>query len=145
MIRYALQCAAGHGFESWFRDSSAFEDQARRGLLACPECGSTKIGKQIMAPAVAVKDEVVPAGPRPVAMLGEKEREMRAMLRALHQHLKDNAQDVGAEFAEEARKIHYGETEERAIYGQASEDEARALHEEGIEVMAVPVLPDDRN
>jgi len=145
MIRYALQCTAGHGFDSWFRDSAAFDEQAKRGLIVCPECGSAKIEKQIMAPAVTVKDEKAVSAPRPVAMMGEKEREMRAMLRAFHRHLKENAQDVGAGFADEARKIHYGETEERAIYGQASEEDARALHDEGIEVMAVPVLPDDRN
>ncbi len=143
MIRYALQCTAGHGFESWFRDSAAFEEQAERGLLACPQCGSAKVEKQVMAPAVAVKEERTKA--QPVAMLGEKEAQARAMLRAFHQHLRDNAQDVGIGFAEEARKIHYGETEERPIYGQASEEDARALNEEGIEVMAVPLLPDDRN
>lgn len=145
MIRYALQCAVGHGFETWFRDSAAFDEQAGRGLLVCPQCGSTAIEKQIMAPSIAVKEEAAPPTPRPLAMMGEKDGRMRAMLRTFHRHLKENAQDVGAEFAEEARKIHYGETEERAIYGQASEDDARALHEEGIEVMAVPVLPDDRN
>jgi hypothetical protein len=144
MIRYALSCEAGHGFESWFRESTAFDDQVRSGLLACPQCGSRAIEKQIMAPAVAVKDEA-PAQPRPVAMIGEKDARMRAMVRALHRHLQKNADDVGANFAEEARKIHYGETDERAIYGVASEGEARELHEEGIDVLPVPVLPDDRN
>jgi hypothetical protein len=144
MIRYALLCDAGHAFESWFRDGGAFEAQAQRGLLACPQCGSDKIKKQIMAPAVAVR-ETASAKAQPVAMLGEGEAQMRAALRALHQHLRQNADDVGAGFAEEARKIHYGETDARAIYGQTSADEARALGEEGIEVLPVPILPDDRH
>ncbi len=144
MIRYALHCQAGHGFESWFRDSAAYEQQVAAGLLACPVCGSVKIEKQIMAPSVAVRDE--PAPPQQaVAMVGPKDAEVRAMLRAFRRHLEANAENVGATFADEARKIHYGETEERAIYGVTSPDEAKALHEEGIEVLPVPSVPDDMN
>jgi hypothetical protein len=142
MIRYALSCAAGHEFESWFRDSASFDEQARRGFVACPECGSTRVEERLMAPAVSIRAEP-PA--RPVAMMGEKERELRAMLAALHQHVRANAEDVGATFAEEARKIHYGETDERAIYGVASPNEALELHEEGIAVLPLPPLPDDAN
>lgn len=141
MIRYALACEAGHAFESWFRDSDAFEKQAEAGLLSCPHCGSTRIAKQIMAPAVAMREEK----PAPFAMMGEKEREMRALLRAFHDHLSANAEDVGSAFAEEARKIHYGESDERAIYGVASLPEVRELSEEGIPVMPVPRLPDEAN
>jgi hypothetical protein len=144
MIRYALSCDDGHGFESWFRDSSAYDSQAKAGLLTCPVCGSAKIAKQIMAPAIAVHEETVPAR-QPVTMMGGKDREIRAMLRAFRQHLEANAENVGASFAEEARKIHHGEADERAIYGETSLDEARALSEEGIEVMPVPNLPDDLN
>ncbi len=160
MIRYSLRCAAGHDFESWFRDSEAFESQAQRGELACPICGSSKIEKQIMAPAVAQQDEasgVQPVAMQSLAVMGDparemnqagdlhQAREMRAMLRAFRQHLETHAENVGTEFADEARKIHYGETEERAIYGETSFDEAKALHEEGIEILPVPKVPDDMN
>jgi hypothetical protein len=153
MIRYALHCMDGHGFESWFRDSNAFDEQNQSGLLECPVCGSAEIRKQIMAPSVAVRDE--PPRAQPVAMVGGrnaggknsggKDQEIRAMLRAFRQHLEANAENVGAEFADAARKIHYGESEERAIYGVTSPDEAKALHEEGIEVLPVPILPDEMN
>lgn len=141
MIRYALQCEAAHAFDSWFRDSDAFDAQVSAGQLNCPICGSRSIVKQIMAPAVAVHDQE----PQPVVAPGSKDHEIRAILRAFRQHLEANAENVGAEFADEARKIHYGETDERAIYGVTSPDEARALGEEGIEVLPVPVLPDDLN
>lgn len=144
MIRYALHCDDGHGFESWFRDSVAYDSQAKAGLLTCPVCGSGKIAKQIMAPAVSVHEGVVPA-PRSMTMTGGKDREIRAMLRAFRQHLEANAENVGTDFADEARKIHHGEADGRAIYGETSLDEARALTEEGIEVMPVPDLPDDLN
>lgn len=154
MIRYALACEEGHAFESWFRDSRAFDSQAKGGLLACPACGSLKIEKQIMAPAIALRDEV-PSNPQPggtqsengqpVAMAGGKDQEIRAILRAFRQHLEANAENVGAEFADEARKIHYGEKDERAIYGVTSPDEAKALSDEGIEVLPVPIVPDDLN
>lgn len=144
MIRYALRCASGHGFESWFRDSAAYDDQAASGLLSCPHCGEARIEKQIMAPAVALKEDAALVA-QPIAMMGEKDREMRAKLRAFHQHLKANAEDVGGGFAEEARKIHYGESDERAIYGVATPPEAQALHDEGIAVLPLPHLPEEAN
>ena len=137
MIRYALQCEADHDFESWFRDSDAYETQAARGLLACPHCGSTRIGKRIMAPAVALKDEA----PAPVVMMGEKEREMRDFLRAFRKQLEEKAENVGDAFPDEARKIHYGESDKRGIYGQTTEEEATALAEEGIEFGRLPWIP----
>jgi len=143
MIRYALRCADGHEFESWFRDSDAFDAQSAAKLLSCPACGSLKIEKQIMAPNVALQEEK-PA-PQPVAMIAEKDHEIRQMLRALKQHLEAHAENVGVGFADEARKIHYGEADERAIYGVTSPDEAKALHDEGIPVLPVPNLPDDLN
>lgn len=142
MIRYALQCAAGHEFESWFRDSASYDEQAKRGFVTCPECGSARVEKRIMAPSLATR-EGQPAAP--VAMMGEKEREFRAMLAALHRHVRENAEDVGQGFVEEARKIHYGEVDERAIYGVATPQEARSLHEEGIAVLPLPPLPDEAN
>ncbi|MEE7503015.1 DUF1178 family protein [Methylobacterium mesophilicum] len=152
MIRYSLVCDAGHGFESWFPSSDSYDTQAARGLVTCPVCDSAKVSKALMVPSVARTDrERAPApvpAPRteaPVTMIAEPERQMRAMLRALREHVVANAEHVGSRFPEEARKIHYGEAEGRSIYGEASPAEARALIDEGIEVAAIPVLPDDRN
>jgi hypothetical protein len=147
MIKYALACEQAHEFESWFPSSEAFETQRERGLITCPFCQSPRITKQIMAPSVARTDKVSAAQPeaQPMAVLSEKEREIRAALRALREHVMKNAENVGKDFADEARKMHYGEAEERSIYGQADPTEARALLEEGIDVLPIPVVPDDRN
>ena len=148
MIKYALACEQAHEFESWFPSSEAFETQRKRGFVTCPYCNSAKVEKQIMAPSVARTDKALTAPApeaQPVAILSEKERELRAALRALREHVMKNAEDVGKGFVEEARKMHHGETEERSIYGQADLAEARALLEEGIDVLPLPVVPDDRN
>ena len=159
MIRYSLACERGHEFESWFASSAAYDKQAKRGLVACPLCGSTKVGKAVMAPSVARKDKGAPAqlpvpvaananapqAPQKVAMLGEPERQLRDMIRALRKHVAENADYVGRRFPEEARQMHHGEIEHRSIWGEASPDEAKALAEEGVEVHPLPMLPDDRN
>ncbi|APT34319.1 hypothetical protein MCBMB27_05028 [Methylobacterium phyllosphaerae] len=152
MIRYSLVCEAGHGFESWFPSSDSYDTQVERGLVTCPVCDSAKVSKALMVPSVARTDRArAPALPAkaeaeaPVTMVAEPERQLRAMLRALREHVVANAEHVGARFPEEARRIHYGETEGRSIYGEATPAEARALIDEGIEVAAIPVLPDDRN
>ena len=152
MIRYALGCEKGHGFESWFKSANAYDKQAARGLIGCPVCGSTKIGKAIMAPGVArgaAREAPAPAPVRepraPVAMLSEKERELRTKLRELRDHVVKNADYVGGKFPEEARKIHYGEVAHRSIYGEASTADAAELIEEGIELHPLPILPDERN
>jgi hypothetical protein len=148
MIKYALACEQAHEFESWFPSSEAFETQRKRGFVTCPYCNSAKVEKQIMAPSVARTDKAPKAltpEVQPVAVLSERERELRAALRALREHVLKNAEDVGKGFVEEARKMHYGETEERSIYGEADLAEARALLEEGIDVLPLPVVPDDRN
>ncbi|MBL0406070.1 DUF1178 family protein [Microvirga aerilata] len=148
MIKYALACEQAHAFESWFPSSDAFETQRKRGFVTCPFCNSAKVEKQIMAPSVARTDKApAPAAPetQPVAVLSEKERDIRAALRALRDHVLKNSENVGKGFVEEARKMHYGETEERSIYGEADLAEARALLEEGIDVLPIPVVPDDRN
>ncbi len=156
MIRYALSCDKGHGFDSWFQDSGAFDKQARRGLVTCPHCGSAKVEKAIMAPRVSgtrkrgPRNETPPAMPAtgdkaPVAMISPQEQEFRAKLKELREHIVKNADDVGQKFPEEARKMHYGETEHRSIYGVASPEDARELADEGIEFMPVPILPDERN
>ena len=161
MIRYALICEKGHDFESWFQDSAAYDKQAKRGLVTCPQCGSAKVEKAIMAPrlsatakkrgvrteapASAPETPAAPASPAPVAMISPQEQEFRAKLKELRDHLTKNADNVGAKFPEEARKMHYGEIEHRSIYGVASRDEAKELSEEGIEFHPLPLLPDERN
>ncbi len=164
MIRYALNCEQGHTFESWFQNSAAYDKQAKRGLVACPICGSAKVEKAIMAPRLSRSDaETSPAVPMPVpqlpvpqlpvratasaplAVMSPPERELRKKLKELREHITKNADYVGARFPEQARKIHYGEIEHRSIYGEASPDEAKELHEEGIEFHPLPILPDEFN
>lgn len=170
MIRYNLRCGRGHAFESWFQSSSAYDSQVKRKLVSCPACGSAKVEKAIMAPqigrkrkdAATARDDApaeistaetsdkeistpeagaVPAMPLMMA----QERELRAKLKQLRDHITKNADNVGERFPNEARKMHYGDIEHRPIYGEASPAEARALIDEGIEVSPLPVLPDDRN
>jgi hypothetical protein len=164
MIRYALRCAKGHAFESWFPNSAAYDKQAKRGLVTCPACGNTKIEKAIMAPklsgtrkrgaapAVAAAPEApapeapaLAAADTPVAMMSPQENELRNKLRELREHLTKNSDYVGKKFPEEARKMHYGEIDHRSIYGEASLKDAKELHDEGIEFHPLPVLPDERN
>jgi hypothetical protein len=155
MIRYALACDKGHDFESWFQNSAAYDKQIKRKLIACPHCGSPKVEKAIMAPRLSgSKKRPAPAEPpvaapapekSPVAMISPQEQELRSKLKELREHLTKNADHVGPKFPEEARKMHYGETEHRSIYGEASPDEARRLAEEGIEFHPLPILPDERN
>ena len=162
MIRYNLVCERRHEFESWFPSSAAYDKQAKRGLVACPACGATKVDKAIMAPSLAPRrrgradkpiDMPQPSAPpaaapepsTPVAMITPQEQEVRAKLKELRDHLTKNAENVGRKFPEQARKMHYGETEHRSIYGEASPKEAKELHEEGIAFHPLPVLPDERN
>ena len=161
MIRYSLVCDKGHDFESWFADSTAYDKQANRKLVTCPHCGSFRVEKALMAPRLAIskkgkasietppseapKPTTAPAIPAPVAILSPQEREVRAKLKELREHLTKNADNVGAKFPEQARKMHYGEIKHRSIYGEATPDEAKALAEEGIEFHPLPVLPDERN
>jgi len=147
MIKYALAGEQAHEFESWFPSSDEYEAQRKRGFVTCPYCNSSKVEKQIMAPRIARTDkEPAPAPqPQPVAALSEKEREIRAMIRAMREHVMQNAENVGRGFAEEARRMHYGEAEERSIYGEADSAEVRSLLEEGVGLLPLPVLPDDRN
>jgi hypothetical protein len=159
MIRYALVCDNAHEFESWFATSSNFEEQAARGLVSCPICDSAKVERAIMAPNVARTDlgprqaepasepaPAVTAPPAtPMALMGEKEVAFREMLAALHKHVTENAEHVGLRFAEEALKIHHGEADDRAIYGEATQEDARLLHEEGVDFMPLPRLPGGRN
>ena len=158
MIRYSLHCEKDHAFESWFQSSSAYDSQVRRKLVSCPVCGSAKVEKAIMAPQIVGKkgrDNPAPdpapkapaeaASPESTPLLMTQERELRAKLKELRDHIVKTADNVGERFPNEARKMHYGDIEHRPIYGEASPDEARALIDEGVEVSPLPVLPDDRN
>jgi hypothetical protein len=153
MIRYALICNRKHEFESWFASSAAYDKQAARGLVECPACGSAKVEKAIMAPRIAgARKKSKPAElPAPaqasasVAMISPQEQEFRQKVKELRDHLTKNADNVGKKFPEEARKMHYGESEHRSIYGEATPEDAKEMHDEGIELFPVPVLPDDRN
>jgi hypothetical protein len=162
MIRYALVCAKGHSFESWFQSSAAYDKQSKQKLVTCPVCGSAKVEKEIMSPRLGVSGKrkrdadqapiPAPSGPAeggsettPVAMVSPQERELRAKLKELRDHLTRNSDYVGQKFAEEARKMHYGEIDHRSIYGEASAEDAKKLHEEGVEFHPLPVLPHEQN
>jgi len=138
VIAYTLACEAGHDFESWFASSNAYEAQVKRGLVSCPICGSAKVGKALMTPSLGrgdrnkpapVSEPSAPSPTRPVAMFSEKERQLRDMIRALRKHVAENSDYVGRRFPEEARQMHNGEIEHRSIWGEASAEEAKELHD----------------
>ncbi|MBV2141886.1 DUF1178 family protein [Falsochrobactrum sp. TDYN1] len=141
MIRFSLHCDHGHEFEGWFRDNADFDRQAEMKLVSCPGCGSLHVGKSLMAPAVSTsrtKEKMALA-------LGEAQKQALDEMRELSRKVRENADYVGDKFAEEARKIHFGETEERGIYGEASREDVHSLLEDGVEVMPLPVFPEDQN
>ncbi len=133
MIQYALKCENDHQFDSWFQSASAFDALQKAGHLACAVCGSAKVQKAIMAPRVAAKDG------KDESKLGPNEQEQA--LAALKQHVEENADYVGSNFAEEARSMYLGATPERAIYGEANGAEAKALIEDGVPVAPLPFVP----
>ena len=142
MIRYSLSCDNAHEFEGWFSESADFDRQVASGFLTCPVCNSGAISKLLMAPSVSTarkKDEL-----QTLAMDAARKQALVKLKEAVDA-IKANAEDVGTKFPEEARKIHYGEADARGIIGKATPDEAQALVEEGIEIAAIPVLPDDIN
>lgn len=130
MIVYSLKCAKNHAFEGWFASSAAFDDQSASGLLVCPECGSAEVEKAPMAPSVA--------GTKKTVIAAEERKKRSQFVAGMKKYIQENADYVGKEFPEEARKIHYGEVEERHIYGEASVEEAKALIEEGVDIAALP-------
>ncbi|HEY1612767.1 MAG TPA: DUF1178 family protein [Rhizomicrobium sp.] len=140
MIVYRLQCDEEHGFEAWFRDSLAFDEQAAGGKLFCPLCDSRKVTKAPMAPAIA-GSAVAPAR----RSAPDDMRKMRQFMTGLRKYVEQNADYVGPQFPEEARKIHYGETEERQIYGEATANEVRELIDEGVEIAPLPPDLDEAN
>jgi len=162
MMTYKLRCAAGHGFEGWFRSSADFERQTARTLLSCPVCGSRAIEKAIMAPAVVTGRQQArqPAlahaavGTRPASEAEPRQEvlpavttseahtaKLLAMMRQIQAHVEKNFENVGQRFAEEARKMHHGEIDHRDVYGQATMAEAKELIEEGVPVLPLPKLP----
>ena len=165
MIKYQLICDKSHEFEGWFGDSAAFESQQESGLLTCPVCGSADVRRALMAPNLAspktrktdLAEQQPSAQPEPQPPLqapqqasaalppaaARKMQELMSEMRALQTRIREECRDVGNDFAEEARKIHYGEVEPEGIYGQATAEEREALDEEGIEIMDMPWLPKD--
>ena len=144
MIRYTLSCDHGHEFEAWFASGAAYDRPATAGANACPVCSSTKVEKALMAPAVSgtkkgesEKVSLAAVDPRRVAM--------QAAIREFRKKVTEGADYVGNRFAEEARKIHYQETEARGIYGEATLEEARQLAEDEIEFLPLPSLPEESN
>lgn len=146
MILYELKCQDGHGFEAWFRDGATYDTQAAAGEIACPICGDRSVAKAPMAPRIAkrpVGDPVMaeqhkPARTAPEAPAMMVNGEIRARLEALRRHVEENCESVGEDFAEEARRIHYGEVPHRGIYGAATEEEAEELTEEGVAFARIP-------
>ena len=147
MILYQLRCDREHAFDAWFRDSQAYDKQSGHGLLECPACGSTKISKALMTPRIGMAakkkgTDLIPAQkPETQVQVATEAVELRRKLGELRRQIEENCDYVGPQFAEEARKIHYGETDAHGIYGETSAEDAQALTEEGIEFGSVPWLP----
>ena len=156
MILYRLRCTKGHEFDSWFKDGKTYERQEKRSLIGCPACGSSKVVRAPMAPRIGKasgkgggKDVEAPAeatpapavDPQVAALARAMPREMHETLLKLREQVEKNLEPVGEKFAEEARKIHYGESDKRGIYGQTTDEEAEELAEEGIEFGRLPWIP----
>jgi hypothetical protein len=160
MILYRLRCSKGHEFESWFKDSKTYERQEKKSLIGCAVCGDSKVARALMAPRLGTKgnkktavvaNEVPATAPVPVPTTAEQKqmaalakkmpKELREALLKVRAEVEKNCEHVGDKFAEEARKIHYGESDKRGIYGETSDEEAEALAEEGIEFGRLPWIP----
>ncbi len=160
MIRYRLQCTKKHEFEAWFGSSAAYDRQAKRGLVECPSCGSKKVSKALMSPGVAtrsnrklaesreisaaVPEAAVPVSPEAAERLALQKKFLDVM-REIRKEVETKAEYVGPKFADEARKIHFKESEARGIWGEATLAEAKELHEDGIDCLPLPPLPEDKN
>lgn len=139
MIKYALICEQDHEFEGWFPNAAGFDRQVEGGQVTCPACGSAEVRKGLMTPNIATSErQAKPAVP-------DVPREVLDALREIRKHVTESADYVGPRFAEEARKIHFGESEARGIYGEATMAEAKALIDDGVEVAPLPKLPEDQN
>ncbi|MDA7984864.1 MAG: DUF1178 family protein [Alphaproteobacteria bacterium] len=147
MIHYALRCDGGHEFDGWFQGSAGFERERRAGRLACPVCESVEVERAIMAPAVSRGAGAASAETATVTAPASGEGERRQVslgrgdlevLRRMRRMVEENCEHVGGRFAEEARRMHDGESDARGIYGESTPEELRALDEEGIEYGSVP-------
>ena len=146
MIKFSLACETGHEFDGWFGSSEDYETQQKRGLIACPVCDTTKVSKSLMAPSVSTARKKESRNQAiAVATAHHAKTEMMAKLREIRDEITKNADNVGEKFPEEARKIHYGESERRAIYGEAGLQDVKELVDEGVEIAPLPVLPEDAN
>lgn len=162
MIHYQLRCDGGHAFDGWFRDSASFDRQADAGLVDCPDCGSAKVVRALMAPAIPKKGRVKPVlapapmspeaatvsptvaptvAPTAVSATGPMPARVVALLQRMRAEVENNCDYVGSQFAAEARRMERGESDRRGIYGEATEDEAEALRDEGIEIGQIPWVP----
>ncbi len=163
MILYRLRCSKGHQFESWFKDSKTYERQEKKSLIGCAVCGDSKVARAIMAPrlgtkgnktktGVPVEAPAAPPAPAPAPQQPQAQRQMAALAKHMPKELREallkvraevekNCEHVGPKFAEAARKIHYGESDKRGIYGETTDEEAEALAEEGIEFGRLPWIP----
>ena len=153
MIHYQLQCSSSHAFDGWFKDSTSFEKQAKRGLVECPECGGTDVQRALMAPALGRRDaapmavaapeppaEAPAAAPQKVAG-GRLPAQMLAALQRMRSEVEKHCDYVGPAFADKARAMHRGDAEPRSIYGETTEEQAESLAEEGITVAKIPWVP----
>lgn len=138
MIRYALRCEKGHEFDGWFRSSDAFASMHEAGQVSCAHCGSTDVRKALMAPAVPAEKA---AAPVEAPQISQPQNPAEAALDKLRRHIEANSDYVGLRFADEARAMHEGRSQERAIHGEARPDEARKLLEDGIPVAPLPFIP----
>jgi len=145
VIKYRLGCPSGHEFESWFRASADYDAQALAGEIACPLCGSIDISKQPMAPSIVTNPAAAARPAKAPSTQGEDAKAALEALRAIKKSIFENSEDVGARFAEEARKMHFGEIEERGIRGSSTLEEAQELVEEGVPFGILPALPEDLN
>ena len=158
MILFALRCAGGHEFEGWFRDNAAYDRQSGRGLVSCPECGSTKVEKALMAPRLGrstkgeserapaptptqAEEAPSPSAPETAADQPPTPGQVRHALQVLRRHIERHYENVGPKFAQEARRIHKGEAAVRGIYGEATPSDTEKLLEEGIEIASIPWIP----
>ena len=155
MIRYLLRCVHAHEFEGWFRSSSGFDRQSASGLVSCPECGSTEVGRALMAPSILAGTRREPERGAPAAAAsaappakvstsgasGPVPDAVRALLSRMRETVERHCDYVGPAFADEARRMHRGDRDARAIYGEATDAERESLADEGVEVTRIPWLP----
>lgn len=148
MIQYTLVCGTQHSFDAWFKNADAYDSQAKNGLLACPICNSSDVTKALMAPAIGKNSssDQTPKAEHSVLSAGHpKAAEIRQALKDIRAKAVENADYVGNEFAEQARKMHFNEAPPRGIYGEATRDELADLADDGISFMPLPTLPDEKN